>query len=108
MIKSSGLSQSRVDVALGMTAKVRFKSKQNANNIVIPLTAIFQQGDQPAVWVVAADHSISLKPIKIAAYRDAGAIVSSGLVAGERIVSAGVHKLTTGEKIHVIESSSAQ
>ncbi len=102
------LNQSRGDVALGMTAKVRFASKQNGNAIVIPLTAIFQQGDQAAVWIVAADHSISLRPIKIAAYRDAGAVVNSGLVAGERIVSAGVHKLNAGEKIHAIQTSAAE
>ena len=102
------LNQSRADVALGMTAKVRFASKQNGNAIVIPLTAIFQQGDQAAVWIVAADHSISLRPIKIAAYRDAGAVVNSGLVAGERIVSAGVHKLNAGEKIHAIENGAIQ
>jgi RND family efflux transporter MFP subunit len=102
------LTQSRDDVALGMTAKVRFVPKKNGSTLVIPLTAIFQQGDQAAVWIVAADHSISLRPIKIAAYRDAGAVVNSGLVAGERIVSAGVHKLNAGEKIHAIENGLIQ
>lgn len=102
------LNQSRADVALGMTAKVRFVSKQNGSALVIPLTAVFQQGDQAAVWIVAADHSVSLRPIKIAAYRDAGAMVSSGLAAGERIVSAGVHKLNAGEKIHAIETGGTE
>ncbi len=102
------LNQSRGDIALGMTARVRFKSARDKGNLVIPLTAIFQQGDQPAVWIVTADHSISLRPIKIAAYRDAGAVVNSGLIAGERIVVAGVHKLNAGEKIRAIENGAIQ
>jgi RND family efflux transporter MFP subunit len=102
------LNQSRGDIALGMTARVRFKSARDKGNLVIPLTAIFQQGDQPAVWIVAADHSINLRPIKIGAYRDAGAVVNSGLAAGERIVSAGVHKLNAGEKIRAIENGAIQ
>lgn len=102
------LEKSRGDVALGMTAKVRFKSRQKNDSLIIPLTAIFQQGNQPAVWVVAADHSISLRPVTVVAYRDAGATIGSGLSAGERIVSAGVHKLNAGEKINAIENGPAK
>jgi RND family efflux transporter MFP subunit len=96
-------------VALGMTARVRLKesaknSSQKNSGFLVPLTAIFQQGDKAAVWIVAADHSVSLRPVEVAAYRDDGALVSSGIIAGERIVSAGVHKLAVGEKIQIIEN----
>jgi multidrug efflux system membrane fusion protein len=90
-------------VALGMTAQVRFKSSGKRDKMIVPLSAIFQQGDQAAVWVVAADRSISLRKVEVAAYRDSGAVIASGVVAGERIVSAGVHKLSAGEKIRIIE-----
>jgi multidrug efflux system membrane fusion protein len=92
---------------LGMTAQVRFNSHSGHKQFIIPLTAIFQQGDQAAVWVVAADRSVSLHPVKIAAYRDNGAVIASGITAGERIVGAGVHKLHTGEKIRIIEGEFA-
>lgn len=95
-------------VALGMTARVRLKesannSAQRSSGFLIPLTAIFQQGDKPAVWIVAADRSVSLRAVEVAAYRDDGALISGGIVAGERIVSAGVHKLSAGEKILIVE-----
>ena len=92
---------------LGMTAQVRFKGQDKRDRLIVPLTAIFQQGDQAAVWIVAADRSISLRPVQIAEYRDNGAIIASGVKAGERIVSAGVHKLNPGEKIRVIEGEFA-
>jgi len=96
-------------VALGMTARVRLKesaknSTQKNSGFLVPLTAIFQQGDKAAVWIVAADHSVSLRPVEVAAYRDDGALIASGVAAGERIVSAGVHKLSVGEKIQIIEN----
>lgn len=101
------LSGSVARAELGMTAQVRFNSHSGNKQFIIPLTAIFQQGDQTAVWVVAADSSISLHTVKVAAYRDNGAVIASGLSAGERIVGAGVHKLHTGEKIRVIEGEFA-
>jgi RND family efflux transporter MFP subunit len=101
------LSGSVARAELGMTAQVRFPGHSRHKQFIIPLTAIFQQGDQAAVWVVAADRSVSLHPVKVAAYRDNGAVIASGLTAGERIVGAGVHKLHTGEKIRIIEGEFA-
>lgn len=99
-------------VALGMTARVRIASAmkgagKSANVYRVPLTAIFQQGDKAAVWVVAADHSVSLRPVDIVAYRDDGALITNGVSAGEQIVSAGVHKLTAGDKVKAIEGGKA-
>jgi len=92
---------------LGMTAKVSFKSQDNRDRLIVPLSAIFQQGDRAAVWIVAADRSVSLRKVEVAAYRDNGAVISSGLATGERIVSAGVHKLSAGKRIRVIEGEFA-
>ena len=95
-------------VALGMTARVRFtRSQRQTGELLIPHSAIYQQGNQTAVWVVGKDRSVSLRQVKIAAYRDEGAVIVGGLVAGERIVSAGVHRLTAGEKIRLIDAGSA-
>ena len=46
--------------------------------------------------------------VVVAAYRDDGALISSGINAGERIVSAGVHKLTAGEKVRPIDAGNMQ
>jgi len=98
------------DAPLGMTAQVRLAAaaRVSANGeLLVPLSALFQQGEQAALWIVAADHSVSLRSVQVAAYRDDGAVLRSGVVAGERIVSAGVHKLNAGEKIKPIEARAA-
>ncbi|OGS99910.1 MAG: efflux transporter periplasmic adaptor subunit [Gallionellales bacterium RIFCSPLOWO2_12_FULL_59_22] len=102
------LLQPGPEVALGMTARVRFAASKKSGGLLIPLSAIFQQGKQAAVWIVAADRTVSLRPVQVAAYRDDGAVIAGGLAAGERIVSNGVHRLAAGEKIRIIESGSAQ
>lgn len=87
-------------LALGMSARVSFEADRGAG-LLVPLTAIFQQGDQSAVWVVGADNTLSLRTVQVAAWRDQGAVLAGGVAAGERIVSAGVHKLAAGEKVRI-------
>ena len=96
-------------VPLGMTAEVRLANKAGASGgLLVPLSAIFQQGDKSAVWIVAPDRSVNLRAVQVAEYRDDGVVIGSGIEAGERIVSAGVHKLVAGEKVRAIDTGAAQ
>ena len=97
-------------VLLGMTAKVKFlRDKAEAADIsntslAVPLSAIFQQDGQPALWIVGADQTLSLRPVRVAAYGETTATLTGGVEAGERIVVAGVHRLSAGEKIKAVDS----
>lgn len=94
---------------LGMTATVRFAgAKPGGQGLLVPLTAVFQQGDQPAVWRVGADGTVTLQRITVASYTDAGAVVSAGLAGGEQIVAAGVNLLTAGEKVRVASQATGK
>lgn len=97
-------------VQLGMTAKVRFLDGQTGvqtARLSVPLTAIFQQDGRPALWVVGNDQTLSLRPVSVAAYGEQLAVIADGIQTGERIVVAGVHKLTAGEKIKPVEPKPA-
>jgi membrane fusion protein, multidrug efflux system len=87
---------------LGMTANVTFPRK-GGDRIVVPLAAIFQQGQAPAVWVIGKDDAVQLRPVEVERYADDGAVLKSGLDEGERIVAAGAFKLTAGEKVRIAE-----
>lgn len=101
------------EVMLGMTANVTFVRGAGATSAVggseyapqihVPLTAIFQREGNPALWVVATDQTVSLRPIKVASYGEVTAAIESGVKPGERIVAAGVHKLTVGERIKAVD-----
>lgn len=92
-------------VLLGMTANVHFLRAGGDARMVVPLAAIFQKDGKPAVWVVGVDQTIALRSIEVASYGETSAVLAtgSGVKAGERIVVAGVHKLTAGEKIKIAE-----
>jgi RND family efflux transporter MFP subunit len=89
------------NVLLGMTANVRFIRSENKGQLTVPLTALFQQDGKAAVWRVNADQTLALQAVEVAAYSEKMARLSTGVKAGERIVAAGVHKLTAGEKIKI-------
>jgi RND family efflux transporter MFP subunit len=92
-------------ILLGMTASVKFvHDKADADaQLSVPLTAIFQKEGKPALWIVGADQTVSLRPVSVASYGEVSAVLAGGAQAGERIVIAGVHKLTAGEKIRAVD-----
>ena len=91
---------------LGMTASVRFADGPTAaTRLVVPLTAVFQKGEQAAVWKVGADETVNLQPVKVLAWTDAGAVIGEGLAGGETIVAAGVNLLTAGEKVRLAQAA---
>lgn len=87
------------EIKLGMTATVTIANSGNQQSVIyIPLSAIYQTSDTPSVWVVNEDV-VHLKPVKVGTLGDGKVAVSEGLNAGDRIVTAGVHKLREGQKV---------
>jgi len=87
-------------IGLGMTATLGFERPDRTPVAEVPLSAIFQRGTQPAVWVVDRDTgSVELRAVTIARWRDDTAAILSGVKEGELIATAGVHKLETGQKV---------
>jgi RND family efflux transporter MFP subunit len=99
------INQPDAKVLLGMTASVRFSSPDGDQRVRVPLTAIFQQDAHPALWVVGGDRRVTLRPVTVAAYRENAAVLAGGARPGERIVVAGVHKLTAGERVQAVEQT---
>ncbi|EGW37254.1 arcE domain protein [Desulfosporosinus sp. OT] len=85
-------------VKLGMTATVDVIGSNNDKSIHIPLSAIYQTGDTPNVWVLQ-DNIVTLRPIKVGNFGDNSVQVLEGLKEGDVIVTAGVHKLQKGQKV---------
>jgi RND family efflux transporter MFP subunit len=76
--------------------------------VSLPSSALFDKDGKPAVWLVGADRTVSLKPITVARYTDDSFVVGSGLARGDIVVTAGVQKLIPGEKVRLLETSAAQ
>jgi RND family efflux transporter MFP subunit len=92
------------EIKLGMTASVVLTDNHSRQAVDIPLAAVYQSGDKPAVWVVTGE-TLALRPVTTGNLGNGTVEVLSGLEQGERIVIAGVHKLREGQKVSVTGDS---
>jgi len=86
---------------LGATVTATPERKMEAA-IRLPLSALLEAEGKTRVWVVdAASQTVALKDIEIGAKDATSFAVKSGLDAGARVVTAGVHSLKNGQKVRI-------
>nr|WP_232624353.1 efflux RND transporter periplasmic adaptor subunit [Paraburkholderia ginsengisoli] len=101
------------DVRLGMTADIAplapltsplaNGTAQQNGLFTLPVTALFHEGREPAVWVVrGGDDALELRRVTVTRYNERTIVIGQGLKDGERVVLQGVHTVTAGEKVRVI------
>lgn len=73
--------------------------------IVLPWQVLMADQGKPAVWVVADDNTVSLKPVVIARYDSKDIVIVSGLASGDRVVAAGSQLLRPGEAVEPKEEA---
>lgn len=86
------------EMKLGMTAAVTIGNAGSGRAAYIPLSAIYQTGDSPCVWVIE-NGVVRLKPVTLGAFGDGQVELLAGLQDGEMLVTAGVHKLREGQQV---------
>lgn len=94
------------DVKLGMTATLTLSDPSNQRMARVPLSAIYNQGEGPALFVTDGKGFVELKPVTVKAYETRDALVTSGVNEGDTVVALGVHKLDVGQKVRVVSSLS--
>ncbi|MDE5445366.1 efflux RND transporter periplasmic adaptor subunit [Bradyrhizobium sp. CSA207] len=100
----------RVRIALGnppdsfrlgatVTAKL---GKQQGAVLRLPASAVLARDGANFVWVVDQTSTVSLQKIDVVADQT-GARVTGGLVAGTRVVTAGIHSLKQGQQVRIAQ-----
>lgn len=85
----------------GMFGRIRIEYDQRANALVIPRTALLEDGNTPAVFTVKADKA-ARTPLKLG-YADGEWVeVREGLREGDPVVVAGKAALREGSAVQVI------
>jgi RND family efflux transporter MFP subunit len=90
-------------VVLGMTATLTLSHATDASVAKLPLAAVLNRGTGPSVYVVGTSGGLELRPVTIASFTEDAALVTSGLQAGDRVVTLGVQKLDAGQKVRPID-----
>jgi RND family efflux transporter MFP subunit len=97
------------EVALGMTATVRFTSEPGPPVLGVPLTALLREGEATYVWRLDRQAmTVARSPVTVAGVDGNTVILGSGVEAGDAIVTAGVHLLKPGQKVRLLDADPAQ
>ncbi len=88
----------------GMSAMVELKFETDSpSDVSIPFSAIVEREGESSVWIVS-NNKVSLRKVEVSEIKRSGrATISSGIAAGEVIVSAGVNSLKEGQEVRVLE-----
>jgi multidrug efflux pump subunit AcrA (membrane-fusion protein) len=91
-------------VRLGMSLTVALQA-DSAAVARVPISAVFDAGQGPSVWVVdPVTATLSAARVGLAGYDSDSVFIGSGVPEGAKIVALGVHKLEQGEKVRVVDS----
>ncbi|MDD1621003.1 MAG: efflux RND transporter periplasmic adaptor subunit [Methylococcaceae bacterium] len=88
----------------GMYATITVESDPDDKAIVIPLTAVFTEGDSDYVFVALDEDHFQQRPVDINLRLKDQAVVSSGLAAGDQLVTEGALMLRAEEEIDIENS----
>jgi RND family efflux transporter MFP subunit len=91
-------------VQLGMTGTVTVGGGDSARVVRLPLSALYNQGDGPAVWIVDVDGRPALRPVTVVAYEARDVVIGRGLKEGDQVVTLGVQKLDAGQRVRIVQA----
>jgi len=103
--------EASTNLPLGATVNVHATpmGAGQAEVIKLPTSALRQEGAGSAVWVLdEANMTVDLKPVQVGTVDGNQVVISGGLQAGQKVVTAGVHVLTPGQKVTVYLDPAAQ
>ncbi|MTW18991.1 efflux RND transporter periplasmic adaptor subunit [Rhodoplanes serenus] len=93
-------------VRLGMSATLTLREGGGQHAARLPLTALFNHGRGPCVWVVEDGGRLVARPVEIVRYEGSGVLIGSGVAEGEKVVTLGVEKLDPGLVVRPVASLS--
>jgi RND family efflux transporter MFP subunit len=94
-------------VQLGMTATLTLTDAASARVARLPLSALFDQGDGPSLFVAdAASGGLARKRVSVEGYERDDVLIADGVAEGAEVVTVGVQKLDPAQKVRVVSSLS--
>ena len=92
----------------GFFADILLEMPGRSDAIVVPESAIAYDAAGPFVWRVGEDGVAEHVPVRLGIRRQGQVEITRGLAPGDRIVSAGTHKVVTGGKVRPATGSAGE
>ena len=101
------------DAPLGSTVSIEIQSGRATPALQIPISALFDQGKGPGVWLVKGQEDqgqglqATWRAVQVAGLSGEAAAIPGVVAAGDRVVVLGAHLLHEGEPVRLADSSAA-
>jgi RND family efflux transporter MFP subunit len=104
------LEGAAANAPLGATVTIRLADpKVAASAMEVPLSAIFDNGHGPGVWIVGGSPlKVAWRPVRLAGLGEETATLTGGIQPGERFIALGAHLLHQGEEVRVADQVAAR
>lgn len=89
----------------GQFVNVRLKVETLAQALVVPTAAVQRGPVGTYAFVVGADDAVSARAVTVTQQNDTEAVIASGLMPGDRVVTTGFANLAEGSKVSVSTST---
>jgi len=96
------LRQNPAGLMPGMICRVFMMNESSDRRIVIPADIIRMDKDGKYVWVVSDDDVVDKRRVVLGNFIGKGVEITSGLSYGDRVVTKGTLKISTGTKVKII------
>ena len=86
----------------GQFVNIRLLLQIRRHALTVPLTAVVRGPDGTYAFVIGADSVVQKRPIKVGFSNKTVAIVDSGLVAGDQVVTDGQYRIEAGSRVEIL------
>jgi multidrug efflux system membrane fusion protein len=90
------------DVELGMSARIEMTVGTKSKSILVPISALHSRGDNPQVFLVAANGVVQPQPVRTGGIVGESVVIESGLKPGDVVVAAGANLLRAGQRVKIL------
>jgi len=98
----------RRELRPGMFVTVKLHGAVRPNAVVVPQLAVQQGSNGHLVYVVKEDGTAEVRPVVVGDYHgEGGIVVTSGLAAGDRVITEGALKVVPGRPVKIVEPGAA-
>lgn len=102
------LEGAAANAPLGATVTIALTDAKTAGAMEVPLSALFDNGHGPGVWIVAGSPlQVTWRPVRLSGLGDETATIADGVKAGEHFVALGAHLLHQGEAVRIAPDADA-
>jgi multidrug efflux system membrane fusion protein len=91
----------------GQFVDVRAQLVTEPGRVVVPTQTVQTGPEGRYVWVMGADDTVTMRPVKVLRAWGEKLVIDSGLTPGERVISEGQMRLAPGSKVKLLKPKDA-